>query len=239
MQDPNRLTKSQVRQLNKHFSQYGLKYCPGCPGIIQFQFFTNLKNGLCQKCAAQGTAQWREQNPEREKANNRRIYQENSQRAKDYSNRWYRENKDRAKETKRNWREVNREKIAKAHRRWYVENKNRVYESNRIWRINNPEKRRKFDSEYRARLAEAATLHVTAEQLNAKYAYWGDCCYICGRDGVALTLDHVKPLAAGGSNMLCNYRPSCGPCNSSKRDRWFGVSGLADLIDLVRSRLAA
>ncbi|UXA19558.1 HNH endonuclease [Mycobacterium sp. SMC-4] len=34
------------------------------------------------------------------------------------------------------------------------------------------------------------------------------------------TIDHVKPIAAGGAHMLCNLRPMCGSCNPSKGAKW-------------------
>jgi 5-methylcytosine-specific restriction protein A len=36
-------------------------------------------------------------------------------------------------------------------------------------------------------------------------------CHWCGR--IATTVDHVLPLARGGSNDLDNLVPSCKPCN--------------------------
>jgi 5-methylcytosine-specific restriction endonuclease McrA len=39
-------------------------------------------------------------------------------------------------------------------------------------------------------------------------------------------VDHVKPIAKGGLNVLSNMRPACGSCNSAKRAKWFGVAEL-------------
>lgn len=43
-------------------------------------------------------------------------------------------------------------------------------------------------------------------------------CVYCG-SGEGLTVDHVIPLARGGSNELSNLATCCGPCNSSKGAR--------------------
>jgi 5-methylcytosine-specific restriction endonuclease McrA len=76
----------------------------------------------------------------------------------------------------------------------------------------------------RARKAEAFTLPFTFGDLQAKFDYWGNLCWMCGAP--ATSLDHVKPLAKGGAHILANFRPACGRCNSAKSNRWFGVSGL-------------
>lgn len=41
------------------------------------------------------------------------------------------------------------------------------------------------------------------------------CCYLCGRDLTVeqITLDHVKPKAAGGGNSSDNLRICCRRCN--------------------------
>ena len=43
------------------------------------------------------------------------------------------------------------------------------------------------------------------------------CAWGCGR--VADTVDHIIPLAMGGTNEVSNLMPSCKPCNSSRGSR--------------------
>lgn len=69
-----------------------------------------------------------------------------------------------------------------------------------------------------ARQKSAATVPFTKDQLLAKWDYWGRRCWICGEE--ATSTDHVKPLSKGGAHMLCNLRPICRPCNSTKSGRW-------------------
>lgn len=56
------------------------------------------------------------------------------------------------------------------------------------------------------------------ERLKALFDYR---CLRCLRrePQVRLTVDHVVPLIAGGSNYISNLQPLCKPCNSSKREK--------------------
>lgn len=59
--------------------------------------------------------------------------------------------------------------------------------------------------------------HISAlEWLNLCHAA-GFRCAICGSDR-PLTVDHIQPLSAGGSNELTNIQPVCEACNFG-RDR--------------------
>lgn len=78
-------------------------------------------------------------------------------------------------------------------------------------------RRAKAQRDREARKALAPTVPFTEQQLRARLSMYVGC-WLCGRE--ATTIDHVKPISRGGSHMLANLRPACGPCNSGKRDRW-------------------
>jgi 5-methylcytosine-specific restriction endonuclease McrA len=69
----------------------------------------------------------------------------------------------------------------------------------------------------RLRRLSAAGL-CSIRQATARWDLWGGLCWLCGKE--ANGLDHVKPLAKGGSNWPANIRPACGSCNSSKGASW-------------------
>lgn len=46
-------------------------------------------------------------------------------------------------------------------------------------------------------------------------------CWICREP--AVEMDHVKPRAKSGSDLISNQRPICDRCNSIKRDAWRGI----------------
>lgn len=49
-------------------------------------------------------------------------------------------------------------------------------------------------------------------------------CAACGAIE-QLTVDHIQPLAKGGSNTRENLQCLCWPCNHKKRDHWSPVHG--------------
>ena len=85
-----------------------------------------------------------------------------------------------------------------------------------------PEKYAAQNHSHRAR-RRGAPGHATAAQIQARRDYYGGLCWIryeriCRK--VEEAMDHVKPLAAGGSHWPANLRPACSPCNNRKHDKW-------------------
>ena len=56
------------------------------------------------------------------------------------------------------------------------------------------------------------------KQLLAQWREDSEPCAYCGH-ALADTVDHIRPLARGGSNEIENLAPACRACNSAKRDR--------------------
>lgn len=47
--------------------------------------------------------------------------------------------------------------------------------------------------------------------------FWAKRCVVCGSD-YKICIDHVEPLAKGGTNDPGNLQPLCEPCNLKKKD---------------------
>lgn len=77
----------------------------------------------------------------------------------------------------------------------------------------------------RAAKRERCTGDISWEDIQAKFAYWGTRCWMCGSTE-RLTIDHVKPLSKGGWHVLGNIRPACLSCNCSKNNKWHGLQHL-------------
>jgi len=200
------------------------------------EFFRNDKSaalGLksqCRQCECENTRKWqeanldrhkeknrkwREANPEKAKENSRKWYEANGGRAKEYSRKRYEANPEKAKEYSRKWREANPEKAKEKSRKWRETNPERARESGRKWREENPEKAAAAKQKRRALKANAAGT-ATAEQIKARFQYYGSRCYYCGDNKPGLHIEHRIPLSRGGSNWPANLVPSCPSCNLSK-----------------------
>ncbi|WP_075908873.1 HNH endonuclease [Mycobacteroides chelonae] len=150
-----------------------------------------------------------------------------------YVRTWQKQNKDKLGEYRRDYKRRayanDPEPYKEGARRWYVNNRERKRENNAryhrenragtdYWKSKDPAIARRAGALRRARKAAASITPFTANELAQRWSYYGDRCWICG--GVATATDHVKPLAKGGAHALCNLRPICKPCNSSKGSRW-------------------
>jgi 5-methylcytosine-specific restriction endonuclease McrA len=118
------------------------------------------------------------------------------------------------------YREAHREKARATTARYRAENPERVRAAMARWRADPKNRRvyREHQRRYRASKKSQVVGVITPELLDAKLAYWGWRCWMCG--GSPTDWDHVKPLMKGGLHCLANLRPACGDCNKRKRDRW-------------------
>jgi hypothetical protein len=125
--------------------------------------------------------------------------------------------------SRKRWREHNPDRVNELTRSWYA--KNIEYHKARFKkrREEHPEEVRLQNQRRRAQQLNAQGI-TTAKQIQSRFDYYGGRCWMCRIE--ANTIDHVKPLTKGGSNFASNLRPACKSCNSSKRDKWFGVKQL-------------
>lgn len=77
--------------------------------------------------------------------------------------------------------------------------------------------RRRASGQKRRAAIRSSPGSCSPEQFQGRWDYFGGLCWMCGKE--ANSVDHVIPLARGGSNWPANLRPACGPCNSAKGAR--------------------
>jgi len=87
-----------------------------------------------------------------------------------------------------------------------------------VWNPSNPEALRAMARRRKARRIGNLAIPFSKDQLVQRLSMWPGC-WICGAPDPD-TVDHVKPLAAGGADCLSNLRPACRSCNAKKRDTW-------------------
>jgi len=89
-------------------------------------------------------------------------------------------------------------------------------EYHKLWRETNPDQFRTIKARHRFRTrTNGGSLSIN--QLRARIDYYGGLCYVCGAEYEQV--DHVIPVARGGTSWPANLRPICAHCNQSKGDK--------------------
>lgn len=169
-----------------------------------------------------GRAKWRDANREKIRADQEARRRESPERLRKNARRSYWKNVEKSRERVKAYREKNleREKKARAARKYWRE-----------WRAGNLEHAREYARRYyaekpnkaiaihkrRARKKQSEGTHTPAD-LRALLAAQSHRCAYCRADlrKVKKHLDHVLPLALGGTNDKGNLQWLCESCNLSK-----------------------
>lgn len=142
--------------------------------------------------------------------------------------RWYAANPERTKARITKWRTANPERLIEHNRTPAKRAKSREYMRSRI----GTEEYRAYQRAYKKRTGKGTTdkaerrarvRNATVEKVSRHDVITRDglICYLCAITLTwdSATLDHVIPLARGGSHSLDNLRVCCGTCNRRKHTR--------------------
>lgn len=153
-------------------------------------------NGACKVCASIRATSWNKKNKERRNEINVKYHSLNKEKSKEYRDK----NKDILLEKKRKYRLINKEKINQSNAKYKKNNKHIVNACNASRRAVIRGAGGKFN-------------RVDIDDLlihqNGKCAY----CFIKMRD---YHIDHIMPVALGGSNDKENIQLLCPNCNLKK-----------------------
>lgn len=169
-------------------------------------------SGVCRSCTRARKKAWAEENRDHVRAYHREWSGLNQDKTKatrakradkkaEYDVRYVAENRERRAAVGLAWQRNNRE-------RWYA------YVSK--WRAAHPEHVSARRAARRALVAGAEGSH-TQDDIRRQREAQGDACYYCGTslsDG--MHVDHMMPLALGGSNGPENIVCACPTCNLRK-----------------------
>jgi 5-methylcytosine-specific restriction endonuclease McrA len=160
---------------------------------------------------------YREANPDRAAASVKKYAEAHRQEIAQKSREWRKANPDKAKELDR----LKLKKNPNLHAERYALNKDRMRANADQWRKDHPDKARdisrKNEHKRRARKATSSE-HYTLAEIRALRKKTRGKCALCPAKG-RMTIDHIIPLARGGSNAIRNIQFLCKPCNSSKQDK--------------------
>jgi len=199
-----------------------LKICTKCKvekPISEFGKKTGCKGGLnpaCKSCLASYAQAYNLRTREQRCAQKREYYKENSddwvkrrvensEKIKAYSKAYRAINKDRFNAWRREWKAINKEKVAK----YYSE-----------YHSKNPKYRDLGNRRRRAKLAAAEGNH-TANDVDLIFSRQSGKCASCNKKlnksgDQKFHVDHIIPLANGGSNWPSNLQCLCPSCNLRK-----------------------
>jgi len=179
-----------------------------------------------------GIAAWRANNKERTKATDAAYRAANSEKEKARVAVWAAANKDRRRATNAAWSAANKDRKSATNAAWVASNKDRVRATVAAWAIANKDRRRANGKAWREANPEAGRVK-TANYRASKRANGGKlsiglaeklfklqkgkCACGCKQPlGDDYHLDHIMPLALGGSNTDNNIQLLRARCNVSK-----------------------
>lgn len=188
--------------------------------------------GACIECQRERSRSWREANIDRDRALKRARYLANAEAISAKKRAEYRENPEyfrgrnreyhkardpeKARDSRKSWRAANQEKLAEYIRAWQRANRDKVRVRNKKWSDANIEAVRAFRQNRRARECAAEGIHTAADVGRLLEAQGHRCAYCKTSVKKKRHLDHIVPLAKGGTNWPNNLQVLCPPCNQSK-----------------------
>jgi len=174
---------------------------------------------VCKSCVYEYQKKWQVDNPEKRKATYKKYQDNHPDKMKTKGKKKYSLHKSEIKEAIKKWRIENVEKLKETARLWRQRNTKKIALYNRRQRERFPEKVRLNNEKRRAR-EKGALGTITAKEWKELLDKYEHKCLCCRRNDVKLTLDHVLPLALGGTHTIDNAQCLCSRCNSKKGARY-------------------
>lgn len=163
----------------------------------------------------------------------RARYREDPEKARERWRGWYSANREYDKKRVSAWREAHPGRAAERSREYYIKNREAILAREQEWRENNRDRHRAMTDKWRAthqrqyresvanqsRNRRAAAGHHTPADVRAQYKRQKGRCFWCRTELDRYHVDHVMPIAAGGTNDPENIVVSCPSCNLSKSSK--------------------
>lgn len=204
--------------------QFPMRKCSRCRvecGLAGSNFKGNgERRPECRACTKKASLAYRRKNRKWLAARSRKFRRENPERVKVYESR--RDPKERRERNLRYYQKNRAAKIKYAKARYWA-NRGGVLHARKVLQSKYPS-HVKAQKKVNQLKRDSALGKATKKQIEARVAFYGNRCAYCG--GPYEHLDHVIPLAKGGTKFPANLRPACARCNLGK--------GTKSLVELVR-----
>lgn len=188
-------------------------------------------DGACRPCKRERNAQWAKDNPQKHTQRVIRWQKTNHDKHTENVRKWREANPEKVADASRKWREANPEKEAANKRKWRKANLERDAQSSRKWQKANPDKCKVMKQNRRAKKkGNGGKLSKNIAQL-LLILQKGCCACGCGAllKATGYHIDHIMPIALGGTNTDNNIQLLTAKCNLRKSakhpDDWARENG--------------
>lgn len=152
------------------------------------------------------------------------AYKTNSKQIIAKNTAWAKANPEKRNQHSKNWRAKNSGKIAATKKAYNLKNQEKIAMQKTGWRAANKERERLYSATRRARKRQNGIFVVTNKDVSRLLIM---PCLYCGSPSESI--DHIIPLALGGTHSIGNLAPSCKPCNLSKGSKFLAQWKLSKL----------
>lgn len=185
-----------------------LKFCKRCNCDTE-----RSKHGQCKQCKAR----WNTENKDKNLKYQAKYCAANQEKVRDRHAKYCEANPDKRRATFAKWRAANPDKVREQKSKYYEDNREKLREYAAKWHAENPEKSRiqSLNRRARKRAGGGKLSQGLAERL---FELQRGKCACCKQPlGDDYHLDHIMPLALGGSNTDDNIQLLRSTCNQQKK----------------------
>lgn len=203
-----------------------MRHCKTCKEYKTLDLFPKnktYKSGYASQCKAC------------RKVYNKEYYIANKNQVQQKNQEWYIANKDRKKQYDKEWRAKNAERIKRLCKEYRIANNQFTREICKKWRAANGAKMLVHGSNRRARKRSAYYEKYDRQAIFSRDKF---ICHLCGKRTKPkvnnnhpdfAVLDHVVPLALGGTDTPWNVKTACRDCNGKKKANLIGQPSLFEV----------
>ena len=198
-----------------------MKKCSGCHIEKSFECYGVCRASkdemqyYCKDCQKEKSANWLKSNPQKAKAGSDRWREANPEKYKAMKSKWYKNNSEKVKCLAKARSKTDKAKALTAE--WIGKNKLKIKENLAAWHKANPEAGRIYEQNRRLKKHESGN-RLSRNLAEKLLALQKGKCACCKRSlGNKYHLDHIMPLALGGTNTDDNIQLLRAVCNLQKK----------------------